>query len=390
MRIAIISKAPFPKGNASSSYILNVARLMKLSGNDVSIIGCFRGVDMQYPIGGEIEGIKYMNYDTTKKNRLQLYYFERRWGHWVVKQIKKQKLDIAFLFGGTVSSAKMIQQYCNENQILYGAFNCEWFTPETLSSIESKKSIDDICGIVPYNAKHSDIAIVISSLLKRYFDDNKVKTIMIPNVIDLKDSKWNCSSKKNSSEKLKLAYAGMPGEGKDELGVIIEAIDSLNDELKNNIELHIWGPTREVVIRQLSFQLEQDYFSKNNIYIHGRADQDSMPQLLNTCDFTVLIRKPSLRTNAGFSTKLVESFAAGVPVIANITGDIGSFLIDGENGIIANDDSVESCCEAIRRAYEMKNTISEMKNNSIRTAKTYFDYRVYESNMKDFFHSISV
>jgi glycosyltransferase involved in cell wall biosynthesis len=122
----------------------------------------------------------------------------------------------------------------------------------------------------------------------------------------------------------------------------------------------------------------------NNVICHGRAKQIDIPRYINGCHYTVLIRKPSLRTNAGFSTKMVESFAAGVPMIANITGDIGSYLKNGVNGIVVEDDTVKACAEAIQKALNALDKNDDMRSCAFETAEIYFDYRKYINLMKGY------
>ena len=67
-----------------------------------------------------------------------------------------------------------------------------------------------------------------------------------------------------------------------------------------------------------------------------------LPNLIAEADFTVLMRPNKRYTNAGFPTKLVESLASGVPVIANLTSDIGWAVRDGREGLKVDDYSAAS------------------------------------------------
>ena len=381
MKIAIISKSAFPEGNASATYILNVSRVIKMCGNDVTVFGCYRGLQTSYPIEGSVEGITYHNFDAVGHSKISTYLYDNWFDRYAIKKLSKMKdLDAVLIYGGALSVAKAIRKYCLKKKILFGGIYCEWFDRSSYSASVSPKHVEDMIGLIPYVAQNSDISITISSLLTDYFVKNGVHSVMIPNIVDLTDEKWNVKRGVDEPNKLKIAYAGVPGVGKDELGTVVKAIGEMPEELKTKTELHVYGPDEKGLLSYLKTQGVQEIPS--NVVCHGRQKQDEIPAKLNECHFTVLIRKPTRRANAGFSTKMVESFAAGIPFIANITGDIGTYLKDGENGIIVADESVEACRDALVRAWEMLEKNSDMRSSAYKTAVDNFDYRLYKDSMK--------
>ena len=99
---------------------------------------------------------------------------------------------------------------------------------------------------------------------------------------------------------------------------------------------------------------------------------------LAVADYTVLLRPNKKYANAGFPTKVGESMAMGVPVIANITSDLGKYLHDGIEGIICDDESPEACAKAIRKALSIDESQRKMmRKNARRQAEESFDYRNY-------------
>ena len=89
MKIAIISKSAFPEGNASATYILNVSRVIKICGNDVTVFGCYRGLQTSYPIEGTIEGIKYHNFDAVKHSKIFTYLYDNWFDRYAIKKLSK-------------------------------------------------------------------------------------------------------------------------------------------------------------------------------------------------------------------------------------------------------------------------------------------------------------
>lgn len=385
MNIVILTKAPFPEGSAVSTYVLNTCRTMVAAGHRVSVLGCLRGTDKSWPVTSSIDGIDYHNFDANQAGRVKTYLFDRYWSSYAVHFLQRIKaVDLVYLYGGDRDTAVCIFRYCKKRAIRYGAFNCEWYTEESFAQNTPTKMIENIVGLIPYNAEHANCAILISSLLCNYFSEHNVPSVMIPNIVDLQDKKWNVRKSCPKDDVLKIAYAGVPGVGKDELGTVVEAASTLPEEMKNRVQLHIYGSTPEVLWKYLKEQGISDPEKLDFIHCHGRMKQSEMPRFLNDCHYTILIRKPSVRTNAGFSTKMVESFAAGIPMIANITGDIATYLRDGENGIVVQDETVSACREAVIRALNMLQSNNAMRENALKTAERYFDYRMYVETMRDF------
>ena len=386
MKIAVVTKAPFPDGNASATYVLNVCRVMKLCGHDLTVLGCRRGLKTDHAAVGEFDGIKYLNYDATKHSKIVTYLYDNKFERYATKTLSKLgRFDIIFLYGGTVTVAEALKNYCDKKGMRFGAFNCEWYTEDCFSSGVSRRYIRETVDLIPYVAKNADVAILISTLLTNYFEDQGTHSVMIPNIVDLTDNKWDTRQSNVGTEKMKIAYAGSPSVGKDELATVIKSIELLPDDIKNRTELNIYGPNKDELMACLKTEGLSEIPSQ--VICHGRKKQDDIPALLNDCHYTILIRKPSLRANAGFSTKMVESFAAGVPFIANITGDIATYLKDGENGIVVANDSLEACCDAMISAYEKLDKNPEMRKAAFKTAQDNFDYRKYKDAMEEFLNA---
>lgn len=376
MKIAVFFKGPFPEGNASATYVLNVCRVLNACGHRVTVFGCLRSKPQRFPVNGEIEGITYRNFPVFQKNKFLIYAYDSLWGVYATSLLKSFDMyDLILLYGGLKKEAEAIYRFCKKNGVLYGAFNSEWYAPENFSSSAKKKLVEQSCGLIPFNADHADVAIQISTLLTEHFKNKGVKSIMIPNIVDLTDEKWNCKKANLEESVLKLAYAGVPGVGKDELGTVISAIATLPEEKRGKVELHIYGSTDAQLREYLSMVGIAEL--PDGVYCHGRKAQHEIPGLLNECHYTILIRKPTLRANAGFPTKMVESFAAGVPFIANATGDIGTYLKNGENGVLVRDESVEACREAILEAFRLLPKNELMRKAAFATAEDHFDYREY-------------
>ena len=390
MNIALLSQQPFPGGSASASYILNICRIMKSCGHNVTVFGCRRRRYGEYALNGEFDGIRYFNYDAENRSKLITYLYDSYYGLYAISQLSRlKKTNLVVLFGLSVRASATVRAYCKLKGMKLATVSCEWYTEDSFSPSIKRGIVRDKVNLIPYLAKNVDAAIGISTLLTGYYRDNGVNSVMIPNVVDLTDEKWQVRAEVPDDGKLKIAYAGVPGVGKDELGTVVRAIGMLPEEMRLRTELNVYGMDEKGMANYLRACGVGDCVPPY-VICHGRQDQDVIPARLNECHYTVLIRKSTLRTNAGFSTKMVESFSAGIPFIANITGDIADYLKNGVNGVVVADETAEACRDALVYAWELRDSNSELRRAAYRTAEENFDYRLYKAAMKEFFGKINI
>ena len=113
---------------------------------------------------------------------------------------------------------------------------------------------------------------------------------------------------------------------------IINTIQKLIQE-GANIRFIILGETKEHFINKYKKFLFTIELSER-IQFLGKVSHDVVPSYYAISDFMLLLRKQTRKSSAGFPTKFTESFISGVPVIANLTSDIGIYLNDGITGFI--------------------------------------------------------
>ena len=227
--------------------------------------------------------------------------------------------------------------------------------------------------------------IAISDFLEAYYHSS-CQVINIPPLVDLAENKWHIrSAVPETTAVLQIGYAGTPGR-KDNLELLLRAIEELKHE-KLHIVLNLYGPS----IKDLEKVLEDVSLLdklQDRLIFHGRIPHEQLLTRLQKNDFTFLYR-PLLRyAMAGFPTKFVESMAAGIPVIANLSSNIGRFLKDGWNGIIISGDDLTT---ALKQACSYSpEQLRWMRNNARRTAEESFDYRVHTARLATFMTSLKL
>jgi glycosyltransferase involved in cell wall biosynthesis len=101
--------------------------------------------------------------------------------------------------------------------------------------------------------------------------------------------------------------------------------------------------------------------------------------------FTVLLRPDERYARAGFPTKVVESVAAGVPVITTRTDDASLYIQDGREGILLDSESPRAFASGVRRILALGPAAwSEMGEAARRLAVSSFDYRAHVEPIRRF------
>jgi len=150
-------------------------------------------------------------------------------------------------------------------------------------------------------------------------------------------------------------------------------------------ELTLVGPSRE----ELQASLERDAglleTLRESLRFVGRLPHSEALQHLAQADFTIILRPNQRFAHAGFPTKLVESLAMGVPVICNVTSDIGLYVRDGQEGVLVRDCSPAAFAEGLRRAMALTlNQRTAMRVNARQCAQVNFEYRNWVEPLSGF------
>ncbi len=160
----------------------------------------------------------------------------------------------------------------------------------------------------------------------------------------------------------------------------IEAFSYLEKQKYPNIKFQIagTGPDEEYLksisgdprigfLGRISDKQKWEYFSKSDVFI--------MPSRAIDGDFE------------GFGIVYLEANLAGLPVIANDSGGVSDAVVDGENGILLENDRPENIANAIIKLYEnRKFGIKLGKKGRERVLKSF----LWEKQIKKIFNIINI
>ncbi|OWV14369.1 glycosyltransferase [Fibrobacter sp. UWB5] len=232
----------------------------------------------------------------------------------------------------------------------------------------------------------ADGVIAISRFLEKHFTEYGKKTIRMPSVLDV--SKIPCRLTSTSDNCVRFVFSGGLGNGKDSLAEFMIALNNVKGKLSRKIELNIYGPTKTAVLNQLGKKAYVAHELDDIVCYHGRIPQNEIPLRLLENDFGIILRPQRESSNAGFPTKLAEYMSAGLPVLANDTGDIGLYL-NSTNGCLLENKSVKKIEQAVLAIDSMsKEKLSDMRKAARKTAEENFDYHIYAPLLRDFLQNI--
>lgn len=242
-----------------------------------------------------------------------------------------------------------------------------------------------LCALYMRNIKlrHKNV-IVITRYLSDFYTKKHCHIVRIPSIVDKNDYPTTISSH-TQLDQIRIMYAGYPGK-KDVLKSFLLAIHRSRPEDQKRLSFYGYGfEEKDVLAMGLT---KEEIHQSGSIHICGQVSQQEVRSALAKSDFSILLRENTLNAKGGFSTKIVESMMAGVPLIANLTGDMELYFHD-QNSIILSAPTLEECQEALKKVLSMSpDEMKKMKQNAYQTAIDSFDYRHYLEEMKQFMEDL--
>jgi len=223
--------------------------------------------------------------------------------------------------------------------------------------------------------------ICITSYLDGFYKQRGCNTVLIPPQVVME----NYLPHKNLHlPPVRLFYAGTAAK-KDHLDIMLDGLVSLPKSVRAKITCTLVGLSRLGFMEQ--FPQAQHYIDElqDSLQIVGRVSKQEVDQRLSEAHFLILMRMDSRYSRAGFPSKVPEAMAAGVPVITNLTSDLGLYIKDGENGFIVDEFKAAAFADVIRKVVGIKDEdFQYMSGEALRTAAQAFDRHVHIQKMREF------
>jgi len=287
------------------------------------------------------------------------------------------------LYGGYSPYMLRLIPWCRRNNVTLVADIVEWHDPQQLPGGKFGLSSLNYAVAMRYLFPKCDGIISISSYLSDYYRQCGCPVVQIPPTLDMSKVASPEIVQHPVSKPLTLVYAGDPRK-KDLLRPIIDGMKLAAPDA-DRVRLLVLGPTEEQVLATCTDGAPLP----KSVQLLGRVPQNQVAGILRRADFSVLLRPQMRFANAGFPTKFVESMANGVPVIANCTSDIGTYLHDGVEGFVCKDHSEVAFSEALKKALSLEpESLVKMRMAAYSQAQKSFDYRAYVEPLAAFLDDV--
>lgn len=365
-KVLYIGGFEMPDKNAAAQRVLSIGKVLKTCGYDVK----FYGVTTTNDIIGSVADFIYeaVPHPTTLKKWISYAI-----GNSIIDYLKEDQPDYIITYNYPAIAQERIIRYARKHGIKVIGDITEWYR-----ATSTPKRIDTWLRM-RFSNFHLDGIISISNFLSEFYQGRKV--VQLPPFVDKKEAKWSIKPvKHNDDTGIRLVYIGT-GSIKDRLDIIIKNIKIRGS---NRFILDIIGITEEQ-FHQI-YNLKIDFRSLPYIHFHGRIPHLEAIQYLKNADFQIFFRDNIRVNNAGFPTKLVESFSAGIPVITNKISNISDYIINGINSFMIGDLNEETIEKVLHRVASLtKEQIEEIKSNIDVNS---FDYHNFINPLRQFMEGI--
>ena len=301
--------------------------------------------------------------------------------------INSDDVKAVLISGGTYDRFDSVRDICTKKGIPLILEVCEWYDIASFKLGKLDFRYNQFNKCITKSFFKADAFITISRLLEEHFKNSGKPTIRIPTVIDCSEFAY---SEKTDNQKIKLIHAGT-SVGKQRKEMFREIMFTLAEYKEDcPFEYTIFGSNRSTVLENIGNDNQLLESLSDTVKIVGRIPQKEMLQKYCEADFSIFVRPDRRSSHAGFPTKLAESMAAGTPVIANDTGDIGLYLKDGFNGFLLKDGSQQSVKDVLDKIIDNYEELQKMRQNARKTALNQFSYTEYKSALESLMNELSL
>ncbi|MBN2396278.1 MAG: glycosyltransferase [Candidatus Atribacteria bacterium] len=225
----------------------------------------------------------------------------------------------------------------------------------------------------------SAIIVISSGLFKIYrFHPNIYK---IPVVVDFQ--KFEQSTNK-PNPLVKFVYMGTFTKKKDSIFLMFKAIKEIKEIILNEAEFYFIGNGTRTIKQQLEKYIRHHSLDQL-IKIGKPIPYASVPQELRKYDVALLLRETNIQTRYGFSTKLGEYLAAGLPVLTSNVSDNMLYLRDEVDSFLVSELSLEQVKLKLGYILQNRQQLIRMKIEARETAKKYFDIENHAISLREIF-----
>lgn len=377
IEIVFVGKTAFPVSSASSNRILSLGKGLKNSGANVSVycfgLPKFATKNNLIVKQGKIEGIRYKytgigDYSSSLKilRGLNLLIGQFVGYYLLFIRYKKKK---PFFFTSQTGISYIFPLWLLTKLLKGKLF---FFRSEYPKPVLNKSILLWVYEyfIYPVSIKMFDGMFIMTRSLEKYFNKWKNKnafTDITPLTIDINLFKKSYSPIINSPY---IAYSGSLSNKKDGVDILIRAFAKISSDYPELKLIIIGGGSGLEKLKELAnSQIE----NKNKITFTGLIDYKNIPAYIKNAKILALARPNSVQAEGGFPSKLGEYLATGNPVVVTNTGEIGYYLKDKINVIIAEPGSIDDFANKLKWTLDNPSVAKQIGQKGIEVVEKNFD-----------------
>lgn len=326
--VLYVGRFSLPYGTAAAQRVSVNKKAIEKAGYKVKFVSTYEN-DLEY---FNIDNDFNINNINSKKYLYDISFMKE------IIENSHDKIHAVIFYNFPSISLWRLSKYLKEKGIKVLADCTEWYSvPQSKNILRNLIKYLDTEFRMRLVHKKTDGVICISTYLESYYSSNKIKTILIPNLLDLQDVKWQHDDNENQKDQnLIMVYAGNPGENfeKENLDTLVDIFSEISISGKK-IDLKVIGISKDDFIK-IYYKKHAKKPILNNIIFIGRKPHFEVIRVVQSSDYFIFFRPMTKANIAGFPTKLVEAFGSVTPTITNNVGDVEKYLKNGVNGYLVN------------------------------------------------------
>jgi glycosyltransferase involved in cell wall biosynthesis len=150
-----------------------------------------------------------------------------------------------------------------------------------------------------------------------------------------------------------------------------------------DVTLEYLGTTREQIAKLLGNRDALLDSLGNGVHFHGRVPEEQVTRVMRSASFGVLFRNEARWSKYCFPSRVPEFSALGVPMLCNLSSDLGTYLKDGQNAILVPDVSIEGFCSALEKARRLSADAFHCMRVQARQMAQRFDGAAYANSYRE-------
>lgn len=379
MKVFLITKEPFPNGQAATNRIKAYAKACIREGVDCEVLIYTRteiyGRDPRNTQGhGIVDGIsyRYLKGSPLRESNVII----RRWHDIMDFMRLKYYLshncnagDVIFAYDKNFKINDIIQIAHNKNALLIQEL-CELpfgTSRETSKTIERRAKFEK--KIMP----KLDGMIAISDALMEYAQkhcNESCNIFKVPILVDF--PKYDMQDRSAESPTPYIFHSGTLYEQKDGFLSMLRAFGKVVSQLPFEVKFISTGKPDGTTHEQEIKDIIEEYGLENRVIFTGYLSDEELKEYLSKASFVIINKLTTQQNIYCFSTKLGEYMAASKAILITNVGEAMNWLTHGKDAYIIPPNDIDKLADAMKVMFENPELRAKLGESAHETCRKSF------------------